>query len=1044
DYVYFYSDINLFRFSKKETQVDYNWSTDFYKPFLGFIKMQDNLYINKYGEGLHKIDTVGLVPISNGQHFSAVKIVTGFHFNQNTFLVGTSDNNIYLFDDNEYRPYSFEAKDYLSEAVLSGGINLSDDQFVLSTLIGGCIFIDKNSGKTNNIVNYQTGLPDDGIHALGLDRNNGLWIAHDYGFSRLDNLIPVRNYSSYPGLKGNLTSVIDFDNTVYVGTSEGVFYLDKVKDYDDLRGYMKKPKPKRIVPTVIREEYIPDVEEEQKVDVAKKISPTEKDTLQKPKKKEFTLFGKKIKLSAKSRKKKKKEEEIAKQEEEQRLALIEEKQKEVTEEIKAPPKRVRVRQKVIAVQPEEPTDEEKQVYALRSIKYVFKKVKGLEGKCKQLVNFDPADSKKRLLVAGNSGLFEIVDQEANKIIDEPFVNCITVTGNANRFFVGLNSGLRSIYYDDDKWQVEDTTFEFINKSVYSIVEENGRDLWLGCENSIYKLTINSVGKPLLLISYPLYNEYSEILESRRIFNETYFIGSSVIYKYDQQKDSIIISSGLADYINEDSKVLYSNNDLLWSHNNDQWQGTDKFSNENIPGDMFLALFKNISGIFQDAEKNLWIIDEGNDLFKINHRESDSLFKQQFNIHIRNITDASEAALVFKDLTLDYENNSLAFNLIASYYISNESTIFQYKIDELDQEWLPWSEIPTFKFPFLPEGKYTIRFRAKNTLGVITPEATYSFTILPPYWKTWWFYLICGITGLSIVFVFIKIRERSLQKEKRVLEEKVNERTLQLKNEKEKVEKVNKKISESINYAQRIQETMLPTATHLQKVFPDSFIFYEAKDVVSGDFPWTLQNDNEFYISAVDCTGHGVPGAMLAMIGHFLLNDIVMAKKIHEPAKILDHLHDGIKETLRQEENIESRDGMDLAFCSINKSTGEVQYAGAHRPLYHLSNGNLTEFRGNRFPVGGLQYSKRGKEIKFINHKFKVQPGDSIYIFSDGLPDQIGGPDNKKFMSTRVQRLITENHQLSMKEMHKVFYDSFEVWKQDTKQLDDVLLIGIKF
>ncbi|MBL4715857.1 MAG: tetratricopeptide repeat protein, partial [Bacteroidia bacterium] len=261
-----------------------------------------------------------------------------------------------------------------------------------------------------------------------------------------------------------------------------------------------------------------------------------------------------------------------------------------------------------------------------------------------------------------------------------------------------------------------------------------------------------------------------------------------------------------------------------------------------------------------------------------------------------------------------------------------------------------------------------------------------------------------------------------------------------------LDRKNRSIAESINYAQRIQETIMPTQNHLHEIFPESFIFYKAKDVISGDFPWvwTLQDEKGgVCVSTVDCTGHGVPGAMMSMIGYFLLNDIVASKKIHDPAIILEELHNGIKDTLHQEENLESKDGMDIAFCSINRENREVEYAGAHRPLLYLHNGEVQEIRGNRLPIGGLQYSSRGKEIRFTNHKLKLNKGDSIYFYSDGLTDQIGGPRGRKSQNAQLKQIILENQHSTMEEIQSVFHDRFVQWMGHEKQLDDVIMIGIR-
>lgn len=256
-----------------------------------------------------------------------------------------------------------------------------------------------------------------------------------------------------------------------------------------------------------------------------------------------------------------------------------------------------------------------------------------------------------------------------------------------------------------------------------------------------------------------------------------------------------------------------------------------------------------------------------------------------------------------------------------------------------------------------------------------------------------------------------------------------------------IQNKNKKITESINYAKRIQTAILPSTRIIIKALPDSFILYKPRDVVSGDFPWFMQVKDEIFIAAVDCTGHGVPGALLSLIGYFLLNDIVRSRKITEPGKILDLLDEGVTTTLRQDEDSTTKDGMDIALCKINMQTREVEYAGAHRPLYIMKGGVMDEVKGNKFPIGGGIFKN---QTNFTNTRIVLNPGDSIYFSSDGFPDQFGGPEGRKFGPKRTREVIESVHTKPMAEAVKVFDDQWEGWRGDHKQTDDVLLIGIKF
>lgn len=261
---------------------------------------------------------------------------------------------------------------------------------------------------------------------------------------------------------------------------------------------------------------------------------------------------------------------------------------------------------------------------------------------------------------------------------------------------------------------------------------------------------------------------------------------------------------------------------------------------------------------------------------------------------------------------------------------------------------------------------------------------------------------------------------------------------------QEIQDKNRKIEDSINYAQRIQTSILPDNKVLHNTLSKSFIFYRPRDVVSGDFPWFFQKDDNVYIAAVDCTGHGVPGALLSFIGYFLLNNIVDHHGDPTASSIIDSLHYAVRRTLKQEDNeAEARDGMDIAFCKINYKKNELQFAGAHRPLYLLRNGELQEFKGDRKAIGGIPHRKK-EENDFTNYVIQTKKGDKIFFFSDGLTDQLGGPEMKKYSPSRVREIIVENKHLTMSEFNSFFVRDFEEWKGDNKQIDDVLLIGIEF
>ncbi len=261
-----------------------------------------------------------------------------------------------------------------------------------------------------------------------------------------------------------------------------------------------------------------------------------------------------------------------------------------------------------------------------------------------------------------------------------------------------------------------------------------------------------------------------------------------------------------------------------------------------------------------------------------------------------------------------------------------------------------------------------------------------------------------------------------------------------------IEEKNKSITESINYAQRIQSAIIPSLDAIEARLPKFFMFYRPRDVVSGDFPWFFEKDDNIYIAAVDCTGHGVPGALLSFIGYFNLNMIADHAENMTAGEVLDHLHLGVRKTLKQDsEEQEARDGMDVALCKINFNTRTLDFSGAHRPLYYLnSQRELVQYKGTAQAIGGKPPRKGREEKKFENYAITFNPGEKIFFFSDGLPDQIGGSDGRKYRPGRIKELIEGNPEFTMQQYKELFEKDFFEFKGANKQVDDILLIGIEF
>ncbi|MCL4817411.1 MAG: tetratricopeptide repeat protein [Bacteroidetes bacterium] len=288
-------------------------------------------------------------------------------------------------------------------------------------------------------------------------------------------------------------------------------------------------------------------------------------------------------------------------------------------------------------------------------------------------------------------------------------------------------------------------------------------------------------------------------------------------------------------------------------------------------------------------------------------------------------------------------------------------------------------------------------------------------------------------GLVLVFVLALIIFRSYREKRKSNITLVQQNNI--------IQSKNKDITDSINYAQRIQLAMQPSRKLIQEYFPNSFVFYQPKDIVSGDFFWFTKQENHIFIAAVDCTGHGVPGALMSMIGINFLNQLVIENKQTDTSVILNRLHNHVKNALRsnnEDEKRDSNDGMDIALVRIDPLNNKVQFSGAVRPFYYFENNILKSVKGDKYSIGGI----KDETTPYTSHSFSFNSIQSFYIFSDGYADQFGGKANKKFMLKTFQELLISVQHKTVKEQEEEIKKSFNQWKGTNEQIDDILVIGV--
>lgn len=373
--------------------------------------------------------------------------------------------------------------------------------------------------------------------------------------------------------------------------------------------------------------------------------------------------------------------------------------------------------------------------------------------------------------------------------------------------------------------------------------------------------------------------------------------------------------------------------------------------------------------------------------------------------------------------------------------------YQYMLDGYDQ----WSETKnsTVTFNRLTDGEYTFLLQAISGNGAITESPlSIEFIIKKPVWKRWWFFPANGILLFLLIFIFIKRREHMFLIEKRILEEKVRERTYEIQCQKNEIElqhkmiqEKNESITSSITYASRIQNAILPPKELIDKLFPDNFIMNQPKDIVSGDFFWIAEKDGKIVFTVADCTGHGVPGAFMSLLGITFLNEIVNIQGITKSDTIVTELREKVINTFQQNrKDIPTNDGIDLALCVLDKGHKKFQFTGGRNNIVYIRDKKLEIIKSDPFPVGFTYDDPKPFTMKEIDYR----NGDIFYLFTDGYKDQFGGDLYKKYLTSNFHKTLLEIHEIPMSDQRIILGKKLKEWMRDNIQTDDITILGIRF
>ncbi len=386
-------------------------------------------------------------------------------------------------------------------------------------------------------------------------------------------------------------------------------------------------------------------------------------------------------------------------------------------------------------------------------------------------------------------------------------------------------------------------------------------------------------------------------------------------------------------------------------------------------------------------------------------------------------------------------NSIFLKYSVLEFTNPSNNLSEYKLEDFDNEWKKGINPGNVIYSNLKRGTYTFKVRGSNNDELwAEQEVSLKIVVSTPIQSTKFAYLIYIILFILAVFQGIRYWTKNLRKANQVLKEK-EVAAKEIARQREELAIKNKNITDSIRYAQKIQEAMLPSTYFFKRLFPESFVILKPKDIVSGDFYWVTEKAGKVFIVSADCTGHGVPGALMSIVGFEILDRIINDQEIFEPAEILNILNKGVEATFsRSDDDITVKDGMDLGLCMIDKTERKLEFAGAFSSLYLIRDNKLTEIRGDRYSIG-LNANETGDP--FTNHFLDIEEDDRMYLFTDGYADQFGGPKGKKFMYRRFRHLLLTVHKVAMAEQKRFLEETLDVWMGDLEQVDDIQVIGIQ-
>ncbi len=689
DKIYFYSDKQLISYNPSTKAVESILENSPKNIFAGFFHHQQNAFINLKNKGIHKITDKNLAYVAQGDVFKDIDIISQFSYDKNSTCIGTENNLLWLFDGQTFRQFSInaDAQSYLNEHSIQKTIRISDNQIAIGTLTGGTILLD-NAGKFLQVIDYQNGLEDNEILALAADNQQGLWICHSAGISRVFVQLPILNFSTYPGLAGKPTAVAMYGEQLFIGTNEGVFFLNNTNK-EDVSQKIAQEKSKQL--------YTYNAQKQQQKYIAKQKS--------------RNTFRDLFRASKKS-----------------------------TKNIPTQQKQAEVITVVV----------EKSVYSYNNGNYLiektpfnYQKIAGIDARVSQLIAL-----KNQVLVRTNVGLYNIFMGNAELILPEENLTFVAPSAtNDTLLYAASEKGIFGLNKKDNKWQIMPALVG-LQANINSIVQQKNV-LWLGGKGEIFKVLLNNDGTFERFTKYVWDKQSNADIVVREINGKLlFFHDKGVLQHVKILGDAFLPYKELSQNFPHPDKIFIQQPNHTFLENKVGWSNLSFPSTNNS---LFLKVFKQISYIYQTENNQIWLIADDK-IIKVNKTsvtEKTAIYKP-FVKNI--FTKTGKTASLYDTKLRRYEEaQNLSFVLASPFFVGEGKTEFQYSLQGVDDaSWSNWKMQNSVEFPFLPSGKYELHLRTRNTLGQISETEKFKFYVKPPFWETWWFYLFQIIVLFSLL------------------------------------------------------------------------------------------------------------------------------------------------------------------------------------------------------------------------------------------------------------------------------------------------------